>query len=176
MPNRRSKYFIDKDFQLFFIVKFCSLIVAGSIFVVGVMYFLGRQSTTVSIVGSRVVVLRTTDFLLPLLMQTALAVTAISAVFTIIFTLLFSHKIAGPLYRFRQAIIAVKNGDFTGSFRLRDYDQLQDLALDLQAAVDGTRQKINDIKSRVNEIKNCNVGELKENIDELEKRVDQFKS
>jgi len=176
MPNRRTKYLIDKDFQLLFILKFCSLIVAGSIFVVGIMYFLGRESTTVSIVDSRVVVLRTTDFLLPLLIQTAFVVTAVSAAFTIIFTMLFSHKIAGPLYRFRQAIIALKNGDFTGSFRLRDYDQLQDLGSELQAAIDGTREKINAIKGKITEIKNCNVGALKENIDELEKRVNQFKS
>ena len=70
--NKRRQYFIDKDFQTRFILKFCILVVLAGIINVGILYFVGKESTTVSIVNSRVIVRTTADFLLPILIQTFL--------------------------------------------------------------------------------------------------------
>jgi len=74
---RRKNYFIDKSFQTRFILKFCSLVIAGGLLTVGLLYCLARQSTTVAFMNSRVVVKTTADFILPILIQTAAIVVII---------------------------------------------------------------------------------------------------
>ena len=47
---RRRNYYIDKDFQTKFILKFCSLVAFGSLLTVALIYRSARHSTTVGIV------------------------------------------------------------------------------------------------------------------------------
>jgi signal transduction histidine kinase len=44
------------------------------------------------------------------------------------FTIYFSHKIVGPIYRVKKTLAAITNGDFTGRINLRTGDELHDLA------------------------------------------------
>ncbi|MFA5286737.1 MAG: methyl-accepting chemotaxis protein [Candidatus Omnitrophota bacterium] len=174
--NKRKNYFIDKDFQARFILKFCLLVVLAGVITTGILYFVGKKSTTVVIVDSRVLVRSTADFLLPILIQTVLVVMVISGLAAIIVTLLFSHKIAGPLYRFKKVIEGVGSGNLSANFRLRDYDQLKDLSSEVNAMIDKTREQINLIKADlVNlKVKKGNISE--QDIEELDKKVNYFKT
>lgn len=49
--------------------------------------------------------------------------------------IIISHKIAGPLYRLKQYIIAVRNGKYTKEIKFRKTDQLHDLADDFNLMV-----------------------------------------
>ena len=49
--------------------------------------------------------------------------------------IIISHKIAGPLYRLKQYIIAVRNGRYTKEIKFRKSDQLHDLADDFNMMV-----------------------------------------
>src|SRR5437016_1162289 len=95
---KRNNFYIDRDFQNKFIVKFCAIVLGGGLFTIALLYYLSRLSTTVVIINSRVSVMSTSDFMLPILMQTVLIVTVLIAIATIIVTLFVSHKIVGPLY------------------------------------------------------------------------------
>jgi len=174
--NKRKNYFIDKDFLARFILKFCLLVVLAGVITTGILYFVGKKSTTVVIVDSRVLVRSTADFLLPILIQTVLVVMVISGLAAIIVTLLFSHKIAGPLYRFKKVIEGVGLGNLSANFRLRDYDQLKDLSSEVNAMIDKTREQINLIKADlVNlKVKKGNISE--QDIEELDKKVNYFKT
>ena len=114
LQNRRKRriLFIDKKFQARFIVNFCSLVAIGGVVITGLLYLLTMRSNTVSFVNSRVVVQSTADFLLPLLVQTVCIVMIIIGLFTVVVTLLVSHKIAGPLYRLKKVINTLGEGDF----------------------------------------------------------------
>ncbi len=176
VKNMRRNYFIDKDFQARFIFKFCLLVVLAGIVTTGILYFVGKRSTTVTIINSRVVVHSTADFLLPILIQTVLAVMVILGLATIIVTLLFSHKIAGPLYRFKKAVEGVKLGDLSGNFRLRNYDQLKDLSDEVNAMIDSVRGQINLIKADMVNLKVKKSGISEQEIEELDKKINYFKT
>jgi HAMP domain-containing protein len=126
--ERRRNYFIEKSFQVRFILKFCILVVCGGLLTITALYIMGMGSTTVSIVNSRVVVKSTSDFLLPVLIQTFLVVMVLVGAATILVTLFVSHKIAGPLYRLKKAMEQLSDGDFKAEMKLRQKDQLKELA------------------------------------------------
>jgi len=174
--NKRRNYFIDREFQTKFILKFCLLVVLAGVITTGILYFVGKRSTTVSILDSRVIVRSTADFLMPILIQTVLAVLVIMGLATIIITLLFSHKIAGPLYRFKKAIEGVKLGNLSANFHLRNYDQLKGLSSEVNAMIDKTREQINLIKADVAnlKVKKGNISE--QDIEELDKKLNYFKT
>jgi nitrogen fixation/metabolism regulation signal transduction histidine kinase len=61
-----------------------------------------------------------------------------SVVFAVIF---ISHKIAGPMYRFRNICTEIARGNLDVSSHLRDKDQLQELASAFGEMVDSLKQR-----------------------------------
>jgi len=43
-------------------------------------------------------------------------------------SMILSHKIAGPIYRFRKSMAIISQGDFSHRISLRKHDEMQDLA------------------------------------------------
>lgn len=165
---KRRIYFIEKAFQTKFILKFCAIVGIGGLLTVGILYLLAGKTTTVSIVNSRVVVRTTADFILPILIQTVAVVTAIVGLATVVLTLLVSHKIAGPLYRFKKVINLLEEGDFSGDFRIRLHDQLQDLAQIFNNMITKTRIQLKALRD--------NLLSLKEKLDNVsEQEVSEHK-
>ena len=153
---QRRNYYIDKDFQTKFILKFCSLVAFGSLLIVALIYWLAQHSTTVGIANGRVAVHNTAEYLLPLLLQTVLVELVIVSLAAIVMTLLFTHKIAGPLYRFKIMLGQLGEGDFSSSMRLREGDQLQQVAQAYNEAVGKINGKIKKAQnaSSLDEVKN----------------------
>lgn len=156
---KRRAYFIEKEFQARFILKFCLLVAIGGLLTVGILYLLAMRATTVSIVDSRVVVQSTANFILPVLIQTVIIVMIIVSLATIVVTLFVSHKIAGPLYRFKKVIQALTEGDFSSEFKIRHLDQLQDLAGALNNMVIKVRSELKALQN--------NFSSLKEKLDNI---------
>ncbi len=156
---KRHIYFIEKKFQTNFILKFCALVATGALLTIGILYFLSSKSTTVSIVDSRVMVRATSDFLLPILIQTVFIVILVVGLATVAITLFVSHKISGPLYHFKKTMEELERGDFSSDFRIRCLDQLQSLSETFNAMIGKTRKQVNLIKT--------NFSALKEKLDSL---------
>jgi methyl-accepting chemotaxis protein len=188
---KRRVYFIEKKFQTRFILKFSALVCLAGLLTIGVLYLLCAQSTTVSIVNSRVMVRSTADFLLPLLIQTVAIVTVLVGLATVVVTLFVSHKIVGPLYRLKKVIQALAEGDFSSGFRIRHPDQMQDLADNFNLMIQKLRQQLNLLKNKFSslktkldnlkdedlpEYKRTALGELKRVSEELNRIIQYFKS
>lgn len=188
--KKRRNYFIDKPFQGKFILKFSSLLILAGLLTIAMLYFMAVQATTVSIVNSRVVVTSAADFILPLLIQTMAVAVILVGMLTIILTLKTSHKIAGPLYRFKRVITDLAKGDFSQNFQIRKLDQLQDLANNLnemitktRAELKGLRENFTILKGKLENIsegdiqqsKNAYLKELKNACLELDKIINRFK-
>jgi methyl-accepting chemotaxis protein len=172
-------------------MKFCALVAGGAVLTTLFLYILSRYSTTVSIVKARVVVTTTGDFILPLLIQTLIVVTFIVSIAAGVVTLFVSHKIAGPLYRFKQSFKDLSLGNFTNQVRLRKDDQLHEVATEFNQMINNVRGQIvaaNDsldgIKSHMEAIgefsvddnKRKHFSELKHRIHELEKALKFFRT
>lgn len=54
-----------------------------------------------------------------------------------------SHQIAGPLFRLKQYMEKVENGDFSAELKFRKYDSIHDIAESFNRMVDGIRARLN---------------------------------
>lgn len=143
---KRRIYFIEKSFQTKFILKFCALVAFAGLLTIGLLYLLAMRSTTVAFANSRVIVRTTADFILPILIQTVAIVVVIVSFAAVVVTLFVSHKIAGPLYHFKKVMQDLEKGDFSGDFRIRHLDQLQDLAGTFNNMIKKIREEIKNLK------------------------------
>ena len=157
----RRNYYIDKKFQIKFIVQFWLIVAIGSLFTVVAVYWLARNTTTVGIIGGRVAVHTTAEYLLPLMLQTVAIQLAVVSFFTIFMTLFVSHKIAGPLYRLKATLRALGDGNLR-LMHLRQRDQLQEVASSYNEALEKLNDKIKRIKDS-------------SSIEEMRKILDTFK-
>ncbi|MDB4349535.1 hypothetical protein OAA99_01115 [Omnitrophica bacterium] len=157
--NRRKHYFIDKGFQTRFIVKFCLLIISASLLTGALTYYFNRQTTTVAFDDLKVVVKSTADFTLPIMLQILTTVTLVVGMATIMIALFTSHKIVGPIYRLNIELDKIKSGDLSSTIHIREKDQLQKVASELEEVRIGFKDSIN--------VLNENWGSVKTNLKKL---------
>ena len=171
MDHKRRNYFIDKKFQGTFILKFSLIVLAGGVFTTCITYFLALQSTTVAFVNSKVVARTTADFILPILIQTVILVTIGIAIAAGVLLLMFSHKIAGPLYRFKKVMESLEKGEFPSEFRIRQYDQLQGLADSFNGMIKKTKAESTQLKQDLSTLKGKISGISEEGLPEEKRRA-----
>ncbi len=178
---RRRILFIDKDFQAKFIAKFCMIVVISSVLVVALLLFLSKNFTTVAIENTQVVVKNTSDFILPIIIETVSIVTVFTALAVIILTLLVSHKIAGPLYRLKKEIDVFKAGYLAANFKTRKSDQLKELAASLCEMGNSLASKHIELKNKLAGLKaslqnpDDDKGAILRKLNELEQVLSYFK-
>ncbi len=187
--TKRRKFFIDREFQSKFIIKFCLLVILACILFGGLIYLLSSETATTTFENSRLVIKSTADYLLPLLALTSLITIIVVGLAMIITTLFISHKIAGPAYRFEKVANVIASGDLTLDVSLRSKDQLQPIAKSLAEMVKKLRFQILKIKEGISELTNCvekikssqdeklkvHIIDLEKVINELDKEIKYFK-
>lgn len=151
--NRRRNYFVDKKFQSNFIVKFCLLVLAGSLLTGVLTYIFTLQSTTVVFDKLQVVVKSTADFIMPVSLMVLVIVTALTSIVTVMMTMFISHRISGPLYKFSLELKKMQKGDLTSVVRIRSKDQFQETANDLEKMRIYYLENIRELKSILNKVK-----------------------
>jgi len=150
---KRSTYLVYRDFQIRFILKFFLLLIAGGIVTIGVLYALARESTTVAIVNSRVVVRSTGDFILPVLVQTVVVVFIMVSTAAAAVMLFVSHKVLGPLHRFKKILESIAEGDFSRNFAIRHGDQLHDVTGALNTVITRLQKELKELKRGIASVK-----------------------
>jgi methyl-accepting chemotaxis protein len=148
-PYKRRQFYVKKGFQFRFIVKFCILVFLGTLFSTGLLFFFSQGTLTSSFHDSRLVIETTALAVLPAVLYTNLITLILITVGTVVVTLFISHKIAGPLFRFEQELKEIAEGDLTTSIRLREKDQISDVAEGLNRTVAALRAKVLSIQSDV---------------------------
>lgn len=150
---KRRNYFIDKTFQAKFMIKFCIIVIISSVLIIGLLVFLSKGSTTVAIENTEVVVKRTADFILPVIIQTVLFTFLFSATAVLVLTMIVSHKMAGPLFRLKNEIDIIKDGDFRRNFNIRGNDQLQKFSQSLNEMHISLKEKHLGLKENYKKLK-----------------------
>jgi signal transduction histidine kinase len=191
LSYKRRTYFIEKKFQSRFIMKFCFLVMLSGGITIGLVYLFSQEATTVAIVNSRVMVRSTADFMLPLLLQTVAIAVVLTGLATVGVTLFVSHRIAGPLYRFKKVAESLEKGDFSRGFVLRTHDELQDVAESMNAMIKANRLQIGGAQELAGILKHnldkfvdgdvatgkiSSLQEMKRVAKELQAVVDKFKT
>ncbi len=157
-PIFRKKYIIKKGLQFRYIGLIFALVILACI-VTGYTVFatgwtlLGEKLANVYPQGRLVDVFKTTNMTL---------IKNLLFISPLIFTLglLFSHKIAGPLYRIEKTIDEIAKGNLGLRIRLRKGDELRDLA-----------DTINSMAENFNN----SIGSNKEDLLRIQKDMDEIK-
>ena len=152
-PERRRKKYIKPLFQRRFILQFASLMILGCMAFGLSIYIYSHQTLTTAFVDSKLRVMNTGDFLVPALIFLTLVVASALAFVSGFRLLIFSHKIAGPLYRLEKSAEAIGGGDLNLSIRLRSGDELQDFAQTMDGMVRDLRSRAIQIKKQNDELR-----------------------
>nr|MBU1327977.1 hypothetical protein [Candidatus Omnitrophota bacterium] len=123
---RRRKYIIEKGLQfryiglVFALALIASIVTGWTVFATG-WYYLGEKLASVYPQGRLIYVLRATNLAL---VRNLLLISPL----IFILGLLFSHRIAGPVYRISKTVGDISKGNLGLRIRLREGDELVDLA------------------------------------------------
>ncbi|MBI5193889.1 MAG: methyl-accepting chemotaxis protein [Nitrospirae bacterium] len=153
---RRRNYFIKKKFQVDFTIKFLIIILIEVILAIGFFIYLSRGTLTTGFVGSDFRIAKTSEYFLPTLFLANLIILAITGVIGIAVMIFMSHRIAGPLHRFEKVLEEIGKGDLTHRFKLRDNDQLSELADSITELTVSLDKRIRDAKLRIQELSALN--------------------
>jgi len=150
--NRRKKYFIKKGFQANFILKFCVLVVLGSVISGLILYLFSRGTVTTAFVNSRLSIVSTADYILPALIGSGLVAIVLIGIATGFVVMYLSHRIAGPLFKIEKSINEIGLGDLTLKIKLRSADEITRTAERLNEMTENIRRNLLEINRKSDEL------------------------
>lgn len=155
--NRRRNYYIDKQFQGLFVMKFCALVAASSAISGTIIYFMSKNTVCTTFEHSKLTIKSTADFILPAVLLSSIVSIILIGLATIMVTLFTSHKIAGPLYRLAKDVQEIAAGNLKIVFRLRTGDELKpflasmnDMIIAIRDRIAGIKQDLDSVEASVN--------------------------
>lgn len=128
MENRRKNYFIKKEFQAKFILKFCALVALTAIISAYVIYLFLSHSATTVFENSEITIKPSTEFIMPGLILSSLISVVFVSIATIAVVLFISHRIAGPLYKLESSLERMGEGDVSFDIHFRKGDEARILS------------------------------------------------
>jgi len=90
----------------------------------------------------------------PVILTTLVIVNLFAALFSLVLILLFSHRIAGPIYNLGRVLRGVAQGDLSGEIKFRKRDFLQEISDDGNQALEFLRQEISEMQQTSEELVN----------------------
>ena len=151
--NKRRHYFVKKEFQFKFILKFCSLILMGAMISTGLLFLFSHGTLTTSFQHSKLAIKDTGFAILPAVVYTNLITLGLITIATILILRFLSHKIAGPLFRFEKELESIREGDLTKKIRLRNKDQMDGMAENLNKMIASLHGKVLGIQNELEYIR-----------------------
>jgi len=149
---KRRQYFIRKDYQFKFILKFCLIVLAGSIISTAFLFFFAQGTLTSSFEHSRLVIRNTATAIMPAVILTNVITLIVITFATIVVVLFISHKIAGPMFRFEKDLKDIGQGDLTKKVRLRKKDQFTNLGDSLNIMTATLHEKVVSTQAEVEQL------------------------
>jgi methyl-accepting chemotaxis protein len=159
MKYKRRNYFINKTFQSEFILKFCGLVILGSIVFGAILYLFSKHTLTTSFENSRLVIKSTADYIFPGLLFGGIITAMITAMAAGAVVMLMTHRIAGPMYRFEKYVSEIGAGKLYSDLKIREKDQFQNMA-------DSLNKMTRDLK--------LGLGEVNDVSDKLDKLIEEL--
>ena len=154
MKNRRRTYVIEKNFQTRFILRFILVIVGATLLstgaLLGVFYFkfqfggadLNNLIIMITPEGTTEVSSLFKIVLIPILSANTLILCVI-----VPYSLVYSHKVAGPVYRFQKSLDLLLEGQLDFMIRLRKKDEFKNIAEKMNSLIDYMRRNIEEVRS-----------------------------
>lgn len=133
--KKRQIILIDHRFQLRMAALFIVLqVFLTGLFAFGLYVFMDSEIHT-DLATAHVSYQSLSQMMLPIVSVLSLFNIVLSGILVTVFVVLISHKIAGPLYRFRTVLESLAQRHFDPFMKIRPDDQLGELAISIDNAV-----------------------------------------
>ncbi|HEY5595019.1 MAG TPA: hypothetical protein VIL61_07675 [Nitrospiria bacterium] len=143
----RKQYLINRRFQLQWMGKIFLLMTAVSIIVGWTIYYAVWDATTTQLKGLVAQAVLTQSQVLPIssTIKASIALGLITRGLILVFILavlsvFLTHRIAGPIYKIKKTIRLIYDGRSSERVVLRDHDEFQDLAEEVNHLIDHFQQ------------------------------------
>ncbi len=138
----RRTFLIERSYQIKFILKIVSFVAFATIITGVVTYFLTNEELERSFYSIHYQIKNVWQILLPAVVIISFITTAIVAFFTTFISLYESHKIGGPLFRFKKSLKEIGTGDLSVVTKLRASDELQELTDNINTMTANLKEKV----------------------------------
>jgi len=92
--------------------------------------------------------------------------------------IMFLHRVAGPVHRFRQTLLKVNRGELPADIKLREGDFFHDMANDINVILNRLRieqAKLGELKGKILDFQHSSTSEdVRRKTDELKSLIDTF--
>lgn len=154
MKNRRRRLIVEGNFQARFILRFILVIVGATLLstgaILGLFYFKYQHAGADM---ENIVIMVTpqgqTDItgLFQIVFIPLIAANMLVLCIVVPFALIYSHRIAGPIYRLEQSMEMLLNGEMDFLITLRRHDEFKYLAERMNALIDFMRRNVREARS-----------------------------
>lgn len=185
---RRRNYFIRKDFQGKFVLRFFLAILIGAIVFTIILSIFSGHTMTVTYEDSSLRLDRTPKALFLHMVRAYGVYILVLGVVVSVFSLFLSHRIAGPLFRFERSVEEVTRGNLAFRITLRKNDEGKELAGLMNTMITSLSGQIRDMRQQADaaygELEgisqelaggNLSTGEMRERISETMKSMENLK-
>jgi len=121
---KRKKRFIKNSSQPVLILRIYLILIFVMLASGAVFYFMGNQSLTKELFQAHSIIKNTMQLLLPGL----ILVNAIGLLGASLLVVVFTHSIAGPIYRLKMLSERIASGDLSVEVKFRSKDTIQELS------------------------------------------------
>jgi methyl-accepting chemotaxis protein len=146
-PAVTGNIFISQEFEFRFILKFCAFAFLGCLLFTSLILFYCSGSLTTSFEDARLVIQLTSLTVFPGVLYTNLIILFLAVMISIILTFCFSFGIRKPLFRFREDIKSIANGDLTRTIQFRNRDLTTSLAQNINRMTLNLNSKISEVET-----------------------------
>lgn len=182
-PYKRSIFIVDANFQIKFSLLMCLIIVLFSSFYPLVMYqSLATISDKFPNSAQSIEEMKSGLKMLLILWQ------LVFGLIVFVLCVLFTHKVAGPLYKLKKYLTNLRNGHYEGKLFFRSGDYFTDLADEVNETVTVFQEHFKEDAVFINEscsyLKNLRqtvpddkkivINEIVKRLEEIEERFEEF--
>jgi len=144
--NYRKIYFIKKDFQSRFILRFVAIASVWAAATVLLFAYLAEKRLEEIRYSTHITIKTTSELLMPSTISAHVVSLLIFAGILAYTMRSLWHNLSVPLFTIKKDIERIADGDLTSEVVLREHDEFQDLAVDLNTMRSKLREKIVRIK------------------------------
>jgi methyl-accepting chemotaxis protein len=153
MDRKRKRYIIEGNFQVRLILRFVIIVVGVTLLstgaILGLFYFryqFGGANLSSMIIEVTPDGTSTVSSVFQVVFAPLLTANLLVLIISVPFSLLYSHKIAGPIYRFEQSFDLLLSGENDFMIVLRKRDEFKYLADKMNALIDYMRRNIKEVR------------------------------
>lgn len=142
----RKKIFVDREFQASFILKILVILLAIVVLISILIIYSTSQKISGSVYTKIVQLKNTKEIILPLVIKIGVLILLVFGGLVGYNLLKYTHKIVGPLVRFKRCLKKMGNLDFTEHITFRKKDKLRDLGEVLGSTANKLNRTMKTIK------------------------------